>query len=178
MLTRHGGCILCALGEHFRVLVRGHEMTNNDWVKRIHRDRATAEEKAVLAVKLRLENRRNYVAKCDEFWSRLVLVVERVVSAYNVDGDPKVQVEKGDTHILLLVDQVSNIDFSIDNEAQQVNVMRRRIRNGMREDQGPTSRQIWSSESGDLIFKGLNSSLDDFVQEYLEPFFRQVNGLS
>lgn len=126
----HDGCVLCAIVEHPGVRDGGLErdMTGDDWILKVRKDREAAEEKAAVEAKMKLENRRVYEAKADGLWGRIVAEVERVVAIYNDSSLPayRVEVEKlGATEVEINWMHSAIARIGINNRSQDVSGLRR-----------------------------------------------------
>ena len=156
-------------------------MGKDDWIHKIGSDREAAEEKAALYAKIRLDNRRIYEAKADGFWSRFAAEIERLVAIYNAGPgrgqDNTVRIERDGQHGLsVALGGVAVVQVHINNQAQELSVMRRFMRpDGGRSDEGPMTQRIAATAAGEVTLE--NATLDDYARNLLEPFFRRINGL-
>lgn len=148
---------------------------SDDWIRKIRRDREAAEEEARLADRIRLENQRNYEAKGEQFWERMVCELERLVALFNEEGGlaDKVEIEKGQHSCAATFTGVGSLRLNVDHQAQAVTVTDELTKGT---DGGHITAEIVSSSSGHLAFKNKHTA-EEFLQEHLERFFRRISGL-
>jgi hypothetical protein len=146
-------------------------MPDDDWISKIHKDRQDVLEKQALEAKDRLERRRNFEARADDFWRVVSAELERVVAKYNAEADEDVAVvaDKSHPRRFTVTGQGARVEIEMDKASESIKVRQ----HGHSSSSGVNSHDIVQSKTGELVFRG-PAGAEGFARTVLGFFFRNV----